>query len=945
MAVGNPKAGSNQGNVSEKIDERILRLLGLEDVFDLDYDTYLTLLKERLVSARMTGSQIPVEEDELLREEYKKVRGKTGRFKVNKKKINVNDIKKKGPLRITKEKYFIASSVNVISPQKLLPGSKTADVSDKVKPVLGDELENNIAAIKKSVFSIFDILKNQFSFMQKERESDRKASEGRRRKKREEELEKKPFEKISKAIKSILAPVKSIWDKIINFIVQTFLGRVVFKLIDWFADPANKDKIQSIIRFVKDWWPALLGAYLLFGTSFGGLIRFTIGWVSKFIFQLGRVVIPSLLRFIANPIGAGLALFSAGALIPAMFPGTVNEQERKTAAAPGSNEDKIKELEKQKANLNLFEKLQGKESEINEQIEFLKTGKTKGYGFASGGFVSGEKGVDKVPAMLSDGEFVMSRGAVDKFGLGFLEALNTAGGGNNRPKILGGVPHAAGGGQIGSAMGEKGPSEQGLVDRMMRQRSKGIDMSLAKGFKDLTNSRLTKNPLDAVNRFIQYKFGSDPSKPSTWGDKGSGGVPGIPGITSPISTPSGMPSMGGAGSAVSNSMKAVDKLISGKFSGMSNVKVPSIGTSVMNKLNKVKSGVGDTIKKMQERFSSPKKPGEKGFIDNLKSATYRDAGAIYAKQMLGGMGGPLSEQDLSKESQAELQKAIARAKKRTGSEIAKAEAKIKELEASGASKTADGKKALATQRSFLSKLKAGGIRVQYTDYNDEKGKLSESAKNAKNILGQFWATERSKKEGGGYRIEDKYDFDMLKKKDEKTGKMRDMNTGELLMEGVFGKGKTIQQRLQAAHLLNPFKGKGDVDMVLGGRRTAQEAFGLAGSKTTLGAMLGMSGKPKDKNTQALEAKRPWWDKAGWFGGGSRIAKEQAAKAKMSKRQPPKSLTPPPPRPPAPVVTIKKPRTKADTIGKGGGNPKVNTPRINAQRPSGTRNAKATHGIK
>lgn len=263
MVVGNPKAESNRGNVSEKVDERILRLLGLDDVFDLDYDTYLTLLKEKLVSARMTGSKIPVEEDELIRDEYKKVKGKTGRFKVNKKKINVNTIKTKGPLRITKEKYFIASSVNVISPQKLLPGSKTSDVSDKVKPILGDELENNIAAIRKSVFSIYELLKNQFSFLQKERESERKSDESRRRGRKEDELEKKPFEKIQKAINGILAPVKSIWEKIINFFVQTFLGRVVYKLIDWFADPANKDKIQSIIRFVKDWWPALLGAYII----------------------------------------------------------------------------------------------------------------------------------------------------------------------------------------------------------------------------------------------------------------------------------------------------------------------------------------------------------------------------------------------------------------------------------------------------------------------------------------------------------------------------------------------------------------------------------------------------------------------------------------------------------------------------------------------------------
>ncbi len=54
----------------------------------------------------------------------------------------------------------------------------------------------------------------------------------------------------------------------------------------------------------------------------------------------------------------------------------------------------------------------------------LGSGKIQeGFGAAKdmiGGFVSGEKGVDKVPAMLSDGEFVMSRGAVKKYGWGLL---------------------------------------------------------------------------------------------------------------------------------------------------------------------------------------------------------------------------------------------------------------------------------------------------------------------------------------------------------------------------------------------------------------------------------------------------------------------------------------------------------------------------------------------
>jgi len=173
---------------------------------------------------------------------------------------------------------------------------------------------------------------------------------------------------------------------------------------------------------------------------------------------------------------------------------------------------------------------------------------------------------------------------------------------------------------------------------------------------------------------------------------------------------------------------------------------------------------------------------------------------------------------------------------------------------------------------------------------------------------------------------------MFKKKvkDPNTGKMveRDFTGGELWNEGVLGKGKTIQQRLQAAYLLNPFRGKGDVDMVLGGKRTAAESWGLSSSKTLLGGMLGASGKPKDKNTQALEAKRPWWDKLGMFGGASgQIARDKKAREDFLKKNPgvtlynkpkaqiantkPTVKPVPPPVKPKPKVTVVKSQSNSN----------------------------------
>jgi hypothetical protein len=719
-----------------------------------------------------------------------------------------------------------------------LPGSSTSNVED------------SIATITKSVTSIAEILAGRKKTLDNAAAFDRRKAEQEKRGLAEDKLEKR-FEGLKSEAEKVISPVKSILDKIIDFFVKIFLGRVVYKLLEWFSDKKNADKVKSIGRFLKDFGPAILSAFILFGTSFGRLTLGLTKMIGGFIFKIGKVLIPQLLKLIAKNPKAALAagLFTAGATIPAVLPGTVDEQEKKTKSKSGSTEDKIKALEQQKANLNPFQKMQGVGSEIDEQLSTLKTGQTKSYGFSGGGlnlkgmlggasmgalggplgmllggalgsgkpqevlggFVSGEKGVDKVPAMLTDGEFVMSTGAVAKYGVDTLEGMNAAGGGTNKPKMISGTTYAIEGGFIGD-------QKEKVRDPILEKRDKLIT-SLNNYGSAITTGGKEKGGdlLNAIKNLSSTLSGGSVGQSS-----GSGG--GQSGTGQSSSRPRGSTS---TGSLLTDPLGAAKRIM----------------------------GIKDSKPSSSKPSSS--KPGTPGFIEEIGqkltgpgASTYLDAGSIYAKQMLGGFDGPISERNLGKDSKAELQKAIERAKLRTGAETAKAEAKIKELESSGASKTPDGRKALATQKSFLKKLNSGGIRVQYADYADSKGKMSDSAKNAKNILGQFWATGRSKKEGGGYRIEDKYDFDAMKKKDNKTGKMRDMNFGELLTEGVFGKGKTTQQRLQAAHQMNIFKGKGDVDMVLGGKRTAEEEMGLTGSKTLLGGLLGMSGKPKDKNTKA-----------------------------------------------------------------------------------------------
>ncbi|QDU42586.1 hypothetical protein Mal52_10490 [Symmachiella dynata] len=60
--------------------------------------------------------------------------------------------------------------------------------------------------------------------------------------------------------------------------------------------------------------------------------------------------------------------------------------------------------------------------------------------YASGGMVTGPGGVDRVPAMLTAGEFVIRRPAVQQLGAAFLSALNQSSPTNPRPTLMPGPP-------------------------------------------------------------------------------------------------------------------------------------------------------------------------------------------------------------------------------------------------------------------------------------------------------------------------------------------------------------------------------------------------------------------------------------------------------------------------------------------------------------------------
>jgi hypothetical protein len=82
--------------------------------------------------------------------------------------------------------------------------------------------------------------------------------------------------------------------------------------------------------------------------------------------------------------------------------------------------------------------------------------------------------------MLAPGEFVMSRGAVSKYGADTMASMNAAGGGTNLPKRINGVTHAVEGGLMGdmSSYGygddkKEKPSSKVQSDMKEREKAKG----------------------------------------------------------------------------------------------------------------------------------------------------------------------------------------------------------------------------------------------------------------------------------------------------------------------------------------------------------------------------------------------------------------------------------------------------------------------------------------
>ena len=377
-----------------------------------------------------------------------------------------------------------------------LPGSKGSAIVKrdsvniekfKSEPV-SEGTQQNFDDILNGIDSILETLREDNKLKKKESNRGRRKDEERKRKKQEDKLEKNPFKKLGGVVDRMLKPVKGIWERIWDFIWNVFLGRTLLKIVDWLSDPENKGKLDAIAAFLKNTWPGLLAAFIAFGTGLGGFITGLIRLIGGFIPKL-MGLIPKMLKglktvALGNPLATAAVAVAAGTAIAAI----AANQDGTAVVKDEKDPDKSQADEIREAGGMTGAPMSGDMfSDLPEESpqEFKEGGQVPGRG----------PNKDTVRAMLAPGEFVMSRGAVQKYGTDTLESMNAAGGGNNKPQTKGGTVYAQGGGPINTKPEENQPEVPRNDEGASVRKTTSEELKKSLSGEETSNATLKTTPL------------------------------------------------------------------------------------------------------------------------------------------------------------------------------------------------------------------------------------------------------------------------------------------------------------------------------------------------------------------------------------------------------------------------------------------------------------------
>ena len=183
---------------------------------------------------------------------------------------------------IDKAKIDIATKYEGSSADGITPTDAEAGASAKGT----ESLIGPLKTIDSGVNGIIETLKVSNKADAKEQSDARKRAEKAARDQKEDKLEGIKG-KLGKAAETVLKPVQNIFQKIWDFLKIVLLGRVVMKLFEWFTDDANKQKVASLFRFLKDWWPVIVAGIM---AVVGPGIIFTAGLIALLVWGVPKII-------------------------------------------------------------------------------------------------------------------------------------------------------------------------------------------------------------------------------------------------------------------------------------------------------------------------------------------------------------------------------------------------------------------------------------------------------------------------------------------------------------------------------------------------------------------------------------------------------------------------------------------------------------------------------
>ena len=228
--------------INEDIDPEILELLGIDDPTGLDYSDYKSLLKEKMVANQM-GSGLGLDQEKL-KDEFKRVRGKTGKFTVKNQKIKAETFvsNKKKP----------TSSARVVTPIPLLPGEIDEDIQperqsfDKTIALLAGKLNSVDSNVKQTT----ENLQKKDAVEAKQNEQDRITAERTANNERETRSERRNLlVGAVGGIKKSVKPVTDLFDGFFDFLKRLGFAVLIMELLKFLEDPAKY--INGIVKFIN----------------------------------------------------------------------------------------------------------------------------------------------------------------------------------------------------------------------------------------------------------------------------------------------------------------------------------------------------------------------------------------------------------------------------------------------------------------------------------------------------------------------------------------------------------------------------------------------------------------------------------------------------------------------------------------------------------------------